>query len=363
MKALVFHNIGDIRYEPDWPEPRPPGEGEVKIAASWCGICGTDLEDYERGGVIPLDAPHPLSGRKAPLVLGHEYSGRVAELGPGVNGLKDGQRVAVECVKTCKQCYWCRRHQHALCANMVSVGQQDDGGMAESFIIPAENCIPIPDDLGEDAAAVAEPIAVMVRAVRKARLQAGETVAVVGAGPIGLAGVAMAKIAGASQVIAVAHGGRRAEVAALMGATYVLDSREPGWREAYADITKGMNAHVVFDTGGNVKAMQLALELTGRAGRCVFVSVADADIPLPGLDIMLNEKEIIGSVAHTYDEEFLWAVQYLADGRIDAAPLITSRIHLSDAVENGFKKLQKDRNEIKILVTPHEDWVAGDRNP
>ena len=359
MKALVFYNVGDVRYEPNWPDARPPGKGEVKIATSWCGFCGTDLEDYELGGVIPVEKPHPLSGRKAPLVLGHEYSGRVAQLGPGVKGLREGQRVAVECVRVCRQCYWCQRHQYALCANMVSVGQQDDGGMAEYFVIPAENCIPIPDDLGEDVAALAEPIAVMVRAIRKARLQVGETVAVVGAGPIGLAGIAVARIAGASQVIAITHGGRRAKVAAEMGASLVLDSRQAGWREAYTDATKGMMANVVFDTGGNVKAMRLALELTGRAGRCVFVSVANEDIPLPGLDIILNEKEIIGSVAHTYDEEFTWAVRYLADGRINGAPMITSRIHLADGVEKGIRKLRTDRDEIKILVTPHKSWVKG----
>jgi (R,R)-butanediol dehydrogenase/meso-butanediol dehydrogenase/diacetyl reductase len=357
MKALVFHNVGDIRYEPDWADARAPGQGEVRIATSWCGICGTDIEDYERGGVVPLDKPHPLSGRMAPLVLGHEYSGRVAELGPGVEGLAVGQKVAVECVRTCRNCYWCDRHQYALCANMVSVGQQDDGGMAEYFVAPADNCIPIPEGMSEDVAALAEPVAVMVRAARKARLQPGETVAVIGAGPIGLAGIAVARAAGASQVIAIARGGRRAAVAAEMGASRVLNSREEGWREAFADATRGMNANVVFDTGGSVGAMRVALELAGRAGRCIFVSVADGDVPLPGMDIVLNEKEIIGSVAHTYDEEFAWAVQYLADGRINGAPMITSRVHLKDALEKGIKKLQADRNEIKILVTPHEEWV------
>ncbi len=358
MKALVFYGRGDIRYEPDWPDPPAPGQGMVKIATSWAGICGTDLEDYEKGGVIPVDKPHPVSGRMAPLVLGHEYSGRIAEIGPDVKNLKPGQRVAIECVRGCKKCYWCQRHEYALCQNMVSVGQQDDGGMAEYFNIPAENCIPLPDGLSEDAAAVAEPLAVMIRAVRKARMQAGELVTIVGAGAIGLCGIAAAKAAGAREVIAIAHGGKRAEVAAEMGANHILDSREEGWRQQYSDITDGMNADVVIDTGGTVPAMQLAVKLTKRGGRCIFASVVDEDIPISGLDILLGEKEIIGSVAHTHEEEYLWAVQYLADGRVNVEPMITGRIYLADALEEGFKKLQKDRNEIKILVTPHKDWVS-----
>jgi (R,R)-butanediol dehydrogenase/meso-butanediol dehydrogenase/diacetyl reductase len=240
---------------------------------------------------------------------------------------------------------------------MVSVGQMDDGGMADYFNIPAENCIPIPDTLGEDVAAVAEPLAVMVRAARKGRIQVGDVVAVVGGGPIGLCGMSVARTAGASKVIAVAHGGKRAEVATQMGATHVLDSREEGWMEAYLDITSGLRADAVIDTGGNIEAMRLALELTNRGGRCVINSVVNADIPFSGLDIVLNEKEIIGTVGHSYDAEFAWAVGYLADGRVDVKPMITSRIHLKDALDKGIKKLQKDRNEIKILVTPHQDWV------
>jgi len=355
MKAVVFHGVGDIRFEPNWPDPPALGRNEVKISTSWSGICGTDLHDYERGGIISVDKPHPVTGRMAPLVLGHEFSGRVAEIGPDVEGLEVGQRVAVESIRGCQKCYWCQRHRYAQCQHLISVGQQDDGGMAEYFNIPAENCIPIPDSLGEDVAAVAEPLAIMIRAARKGNMQIGETVTVVGAGAIGLCGIAVARAAGAQKVIAITHGGKRAEVAEQMGAHYVLNSTEQGWEKHYDDITDGRKAELVFDTGGTVRAMRLAVELTARGGRCVFVSLPDEDILVSCMDIVLNEKEIIGSVGHTHEEEFPWAVQYIADGRIDVAPLITSRICLEDAVEKGFKKLRQDRNEIKILVTPHRD--------
>ncbi len=92
MKAIVFHRVNDIRYQPDWPEPRPLLPDEVKIASSWCGICGTDMEDYKHGAIIPVDEPHPESGRMAPLVIGHEFSGQVAGLARMFRGWKSVRR-------------------------------------------------------------------------------------------------------------------------------------------------------------------------------------------------------------------------------------------------------------------------------
>jgi (R,R)-butanediol dehydrogenase / meso-butanediol dehydrogenase / diacetyl reductase len=358
MKAVVFHGVRDIRFEENWQDTRPMKPGEVKIAVSWCGICGTDMEDYQHGAVIPIGQPHPASGRMAPLVIGHEFSGRVVELGPDVKGLPIGQKVAIECVRPCKHCYWCLKGEYAACENFVSIGQWDDGGMAEYVIVPAENCIPLTNDIGEDVAALAEPMAVMVRGVRKGRLQAGEVVTIVGAGTIGLCGIAAAKAAGASQVICVAHGGKRAEVAAQVGADNVLNSKEPGWKEMYYDLTHGLGSDLVIDSGGNASAIRQALELTRRGGRCVLNSVLNADVSFPALDILFHEKEIIGTCGHSHDREFAWAVKYILDGRVHLAPLITSRIYLADAVKLGFEKLTMDRSQIKVLVTPHKEWTV-----
>lgn len=357
MKAVVFHNVQDIRYEPDWPEPRPLREGEVMIASSWCGICGTDMEDYVKGAIIPIGEPHPESGRVAPMVIGHEYSGRIAEIAPGVTGLKPGQKVAIECVRVCHRCYWCKLGEYASCVNQVSIGQVDDGGMAEYFIVPAENCIPIPEELPDDIAALAEPLAVMMRGVRRGRVMAGDVVSVVGAGTIGLMGVAVAHAAGASKVIAIAHGGKRAEIASLMGASHVLNSKEDGWLEEFMEITKGLGSEVVIDAGGNLDAMRLAVDLTMRRGRCVLNSVVADDVRLSAWDLVIEEKELIGTVSHSYDREFLWAVQFLLDGRVNVEPIITDRIFIEDAVEMGFDRLLKDRNQIKILVTPQKELL------
>jgi (R,R)-butanediol dehydrogenase/meso-butanediol dehydrogenase/diacetyl reductase len=234
----------------------------------------------------------------------------------------------------------------------------DDGGMAEYVVVPAENCIPIPDGMPEDVAALAEPLAVMVRGVRKGRVMAGDVVTVVGAGTIGVMGIAAARVAGASKVIAITHGGKRAEVARLMGATHVLNSYAEGWREEFLDITNGLGSEVVVDAGGNLAAMRLAVDLTMRRGRCVFNSVVASDVSISAWDLVIDEKEIIGTVSHSFDREYKWAVQYLIDGRVNVEPVITSRIYIADAVGEGFDKLLADRSQIKILVTPHADWVT-----
>jgi (R,R)-butanediol dehydrogenase / meso-butanediol dehydrogenase / diacetyl reductase len=357
MKAVVFHGVEDIRYEPDWPNPRPLHPNEVMLSASWCGICGTDMEDYKDGAIIPIGAPHPESGRMAPLVIGHEFSGTIVEVGSQVKQLRPGQRVAAECVRACHRCYWCLKGEFASCLNQVSIGQVDDGGMAEYVVAPAENCIPIPNQMPDDVAALAEPLAVMVRAVRRGRIMAGDVVTVVGAGTIGLMGIAAARVAGASKIISVTHGGKRAEVARQMGATHIFNSKDEGWKEGFLDITNGLGSEVVIDAGGNLPAMRLAADLTMRRGRCVFNSVVNADVSLSAWDIVIDEKEIIGTVAHSFTEEFLWAVQFLADGRINVEPIITDRIYIADAVTKGFDRLLQDRSQIKILVTPKREWV------
>jgi (R,R)-butanediol dehydrogenase/meso-butanediol dehydrogenase/diacetyl reductase len=127
--------------------------------------------------------------------------------------------------------------------------------------------------------------------------------------------------------------------------------------EQYLDITHGLKSDVVLDTGGNIPAIQLAVDLTAKKGRCVIVSVVADHVPIGALDVLLNEKEIIGSVGHTFEEEYPWSIQYMADGRIDLSPIITGKVYIEEALEKGLHKLQEDRNEIKILVTPHKDWI------
>src|SRR5260370_22793964 len=170
MKAAVWHARNDIRID-EVPEPTAPGSGEVVIQVDACGICGTDLEEYRAGPLlIPVGEPNPLTGRKAPIVLGHEFAGEVVEVGPGVTTFHAGDRVAPDVLIYCGSCFWCRRHQVSLCDKVAALGLSGDGGLAEYCKAPVSMCLKLPNGMSYEHAALAEPLSVAIRAVRKGRI-------------------------------------------------------------------------------------------------------------------------------------------------------------------------------------------------
>jgi (R,R)-butanediol dehydrogenase/meso-butanediol dehydrogenase/diacetyl reductase len=161
--------------------PAPPGPGELQLRVRWCGICGTDLEEWLSGPVFILaSVPHPLTGARAPLVLGHEFAGVVVAVDAGVTGPLPGQRVAVDTIVSCGSCHLCQRGQVTRCLALEALGLHGDGGLAELCNAPARICLPVPDTVADYEAALAEPLAVAVRALRRGGLGPGERVAVVG---------------------------------------------------------------------------------------------------------------------------------------------------------------------------------------
>src|SRR4051794_12392257 len=176
MKALRWHGPRQLRLtELDVPSPGP---GELRIAVAYCGICGSDLHEYLDGPhAIPIDAPHALSGRKAPLTLGHEFCGTVVERGPGTR-LALGTRVAIEPEYRCGRCEYCLAGRYNLCRDMGFVGLIGDGGMAESVVVPDYTAHLLPDAVEMEQAAVFEPAAVALHAVRQSSLRAGDACAV-----------------------------------------------------------------------------------------------------------------------------------------------------------------------------------------
>jgi hypothetical protein len=154
MRAAVWHARNDIRVE-DVPAPSAPGPGEVIIRVGACGICGTDLEEYRAGPLfIPTDAPNPLTGRMAPLILGHEFAGEVVEVGRGVTEFRVGDRLAPDVLITCGSCFWCQRHQLSLCDSMAALGLMGDGGLAEYCRLPVNMAVKLPHGLSDDHAGI-----------------------------------------------------------------------------------------------------------------------------------------------------------------------------------------------------------------
>lgn len=352
MKAARWHGRRDVRVE-EVPVPEP-GPGEVRLRVSWCGICGTDLEEYRHGPVvIPVEHPHGLTGRRAPLTMGHEFSGVVDALGPGVDKVRVGERVVPDIVLFCGHCVFCRQHQYALCSDWAAIGLHADGGLAEYVTVPAFACISLPDSLSDEEGALVEPTEVAVRAVNKAPPRLGDAVAVLGGGAIGLLTLQVARAAGAGQVFLVEPRPSRRALGLELGATAAFDPADPDWIEALRGRCAGLGPPVVLECAGTRDGANLAIRAARKGGRVVLVGITAGLVPIDTLDILVGEKTVIGTIQHHYDEDLPAAVRLLADGRVRALPLVTARVALDDVVSRGFEALTDPAGDhLKVLVSP-----------
>jgi (R,R)-butanediol dehydrogenase/meso-butanediol dehydrogenase/diacetyl reductase len=352
MKAARWHGRRDVRVE-DVPVPTP-GRGEVRLRVSLCGICGTDLEEYRHGPlVIPVGRPHGLTGRQAPLTMGHEFTGVIEALGPGVDGLREGDRVAPDIVLFCNACVFCRQHQYALCEKWAAIGLHTDGGLAEFVTVPAFACVRLPDSLSDAEAALVEPTEVAVRAVNKAPPRLGDVVAVLGGGPIGLLTLQVSRAAGAGEVVLIEPRPARRALALELGAAAALDPADRDWMEDLRRRAGGLGPDVVFECAGRSDSASLAIRMARKGGRIVLVGITGGQVPIDVLDLLIGEKTVIGTIQHHYDEDLPAAVRLLADGRVRGLPLVTGEIALCDVVRRGFEALTDPEQEhLKILVNP-----------
>ena len=341
MLAVRWHGRGDVRLE-EVPPPAPPGPGEVQLRVRWCGICGTDLEEWLDGPVfIPAAAPHPVTGARAPLVLGHEFTGVVVAVGADVTEPGPGQRVAVDTIVSCGACYWCQRGEVTRCPALGALGLHGDGGLAELCNAPARICLPVPDTVADDEAALAEPLAVAVRALRRGGLRPGERVAVVGAGAVGLLAVQAAAAFGADGVAVVEPRPERRALAIRLGADQAVPPEEAA----------ALAADVAVECAGTASAVHTALQALRPGGRAVLLSIVTESVLIAPMDLIREEKSLIGSLSHVWDQDFREALQLLGRGAVRAAPLITDRIPLSAAVAGGLALLRDEpEKHLKILV-------------
>lgn len=349
MKALRWHGVHDVRLdEVSEPAVTP---GEVVLAVGACGMCGSDLHEYLHGPVYIPRRAHPLTGVVPPVTLGHEFSGRVVALGFGVDGLRAGDRVAVNPCLVCGQCAWCRTGRRNHCARLATIGLSRDGAFAPLVAVPAYGCHAVPDAVSDEQAAVVEPLSVAVHACRRARLGPGERVAVVGAGPIGLLVVQVARAFGGAVVAVVEPREDRRRLARTVGAETLLDPATGDAGRALADLTEGQRADVVFECVGNPSAFATALKVAGKGGRVVVVGLLPETVPLNALQLLSHEKELIGSSA--YVDEFPQAIDLLAQGQVRVDPLLTGRVPLERAVADGLEALLRpESGHVKILVVP-----------
>ncbi len=349
MKALRWHGVRDVRLD-EIPEPKA-APGEVVVAVAACGLCGSDLHEYLHGPVYIPRSPHPLTGVVPPVALGHEFAGRVVEVGAGVDALRLGTRVTVNPCLLCGQCVWCRRGQPNYCAKLGSIGLCRDGALAPLVAAPAYGCHVLPPEVDDRQGASVEPLAVVLHAHRRARLIGAERVALIGAGAIGLLLLQVLKAKGIGWVAVVEPREERRRLARELGADATIDPEAEDAARAIARLTDDERAAVVFECVGSPAAFATAFRAAGKGGRIVLVGLVTETVPTNLLGLLAHEKEIIGSSA--YVDEFPEAIRLLADRRVRVEPLITATVPLADGVARGLDALlRREEGHIKILVVP-----------
>ncbi|MBW1945006.1 MAG: 2,3-butanediol dehydrogenase [Deltaproteobacteria bacterium] len=350
MKAAVWHEKGDIRIE-EIPVPSP-GPGQVKVKIKTCGICGSDLHEFREGPFIIPSRPHPLTGRQGgPVILGHEFSSEVVETGKDVTRFSPGDRVVVNPLIYCGECHYCRRGLHIMCAKLGTVGFAADGAFAEYGVFYEYALLKLPGSVTDEMGAFVEPLAVAVHAVNRARMKIGDSVAIVGSGPIGLLVMQACLAAGAARVFVVEPMKARREIASETGAAAVIDPAETDPGKEIGALTEGLRADLAFDCVGNQSSFDTAVRVTGRRAPICVVGLALKPIEVPFIRLWGHEKEITFSSG--YENEFPAAIAYLDDRRVKVDKLISDTIKLDDLVENGIQPLIHEvEKHIKILVYP-----------
>ena len=338
MTATYF--LGNETFEVrEVPVPKAqPGTVVVKNYA--CGVCGTDVHIYH-GEPGSADVTPPV-------VLGHEYSGVVTEVGEGVKGLEVGDHVTIDPNIYCGECEYCRNGKKQMCPSMQAVGVTMDGGFAEYSIVPAAQALKLDKSVPLEYGAMSEPLACCIHGIDLAQIKLGDTVCVVGGGAIGLLLLQLARMSGASKIVVSEPNEVRREKALQLGADFCINPLEEGYYEKYLDFIGGDGADVVIECAGNRAAVHSAFTFAKKGAMILLFSVPSvgAMYDLPLMDVFKKELTIRGTFVNP--DTHLRAVQLINSGRIQIAPIITHTFSLDQLPE--AIDMQVSAESIKVIV-------------
>lgn len=345
MKTVVLNAPGDLILL-DTPEPTAPGSGEALVRVHRTGLCGTDY--------------HAFHGRQPffsyPRILGHELGVEVLAVGSGVSNVVPGNKCSLEPYVHCGTCRPCRKGATNCCGAIRVIGVHSDGGMRGRFLVPAAKLHPS-GTLSYDALALVETLAIGAHAIDRAAVHAGETVVVVGAGPIGLAAIQFALLRGADVIVIDRAAPRLEACSRLYPAVTALDPGKP-FAGQLSDLTDGDLADAVVDATGNLASMGASLEYVGSTGRLVYVGLAQGDVSFHDPLFHRREMTLLAS-RNALPHNFTEIIAGMEKGVIDPLPWITHRCLLGEIPVYLPAWSDPAAGVIKAVVTHEEELPAG----
>ncbi len=336
MKAAVYYGRHNLKVtEVDIPAV---GDNQVRVKVKYCGVCGTDIHIYNGDGGAAEVVP--------PAIIGHEFSGVVEQVGANVKSVKPGDRVAVDPNDMCGECYFCRNGQAHFCTNSIGYGTTAPGGFAEYVVAKEKQVYKIPDNMSFQTAALVETVSCCVHGIDLCDIKAGQTVLIIGCGPIGLLMLQLAKLAGAGKIIASEIVPEKRELALKFGADIVVDPINEDLDHILNTNTE--NVDCVIECAGTIRTIEQAIHYAGKGATVMMfgLTAPDAVATIKPYEIFQKELKVTSSFINPYT--FSRAIQVLSTGKVVTDDIITDVIPL-DEINKVFED-DSFRSRGKILI-------------
>lgn len=354
MKAGFFYGKRDIRIE-ETAVPTPDA-GEVIVQVKRCGICGTDLHEYKdgAGSHVTVTEPHPVTGDKVPIIMGHEFSGVITEVGEGVTAWKPGDRVAIMPLLSCGKCYHCLRGDQHMCEEYACTGLQWHwGGFAEYCKAKEYQLNRIPDNVTYEQAACIEPTALGMYAVQRGHITAGDTVFISGGGPTAVLSLLCARAAGATKVYMSEPAPKRRQRLIDFGADEAFDPTQVDVVEEVKKLTYGRGTDVVIDCSGVESAINQGFEIVRKRGRYVQSGLSTRPFTIQNPSIWADKDIDISGLWCYKITSFQSILDLMGTGQLPEIERIVTKVIDLEDLKEGFETLSYDQEgtEVKIQVS------------
>lgn len=346
MMAAVLHAPGDLRYE----EVEVPkiGPNDILLKVKAAGNCGSDVQR------IMVEGTHVF-----PCIPGHEFSGEIVEIGGKVGSFNVGDRVTAYPLIPCMGCEWCLQGQYNLCEDYDYLGSRSNGAFAEYVKLPVVNLVRLPKEVDFDEGAMVDPACVALHGIKRAGgIRPGQSVVILGTGPIGMLACQWVKAMGAGKVVAVDIIEDKLKIARELGVDVCINAKKEDLVEKVMEETKGKGADVVMETAGSTATQRQSFLVARKRGKIILIGRSYSDILLPDevfTRIFRRELEVYGAVNSNFsplDNEWEITLQFMAAGAIKTKPLISHRIKLKD-IAQAFKKMHQGKMIYnKIIFSP-----------